>query len=337
MPQESLVSIIINNYNYAQYLGAAIDSALCQSYPDVEVLVVDDGSTDNSRDVILRYGHAVTPVLKSNGGQASAFNAGFAKSRGAVVIFLDADDLLLPDTARAVMHAFHRDKRIAKVQYRLEIVDARGTPTGAFTPPAHVQMPSGDLRRCVLRFPDDIPYPPTSGNAFASWALRRILPVPEATYGQVLADIYLYSLVALLGPVVSLDAVGGHYRVHGDNRHHVSATDVGRTRQIVEKTRANHRHILEFARALHLLDGSPREPALLSVTFVAHRILSLKLDPARHPIQGDTLLGLLGLGLKAATGREDVSVARRLLYAVWFVAFALAPASLARRLAARLA
>jgi len=76
------VSIIIDNYNYGRFLGEAIDSALAQTYPHVEVIVVDDGSTDNSREVIAKYGDRIIPVLKENGGQASAFNAGLLRPRG---------------------------------------------------------------------------------------------------------------------------------------------------------------------------------------------------------------------------------------------------------------
>src|SRR5687767_6151914 len=85
-----LVSIIIDNYNYARFLPAAIDSALGQTYPNTEVIVVDDGSTDTSREVIRSYGGRVVPVLKENGGMMSAYNAGFSVSRGEVVVFLDS-------------------------------------------------------------------------------------------------------------------------------------------------------------------------------------------------------------------------------------------------------
>src|SRR4051812_16040279 len=97
MERAPWASIIINNYNYGHFLRDAIDSALAQTYPCTEVIVVDDGSTDDSREVIAGYGQRVTAVFKENGGQASAFNAGFAASRGEVVVFLDADDTLLPN------------------------------------------------------------------------------------------------------------------------------------------------------------------------------------------------------------------------------------------------
>ena len=121
-----LVSIVISNYNYGRFLGEAIDSALNQTYPHTEVIVVDDGSTDNSREIIESYGDRIIAVLKDNGGQASACNAGFRASRGEVVIFLDADDVLLPDTVRRVVAAFQAHPGAVKVQYRLHSEESVG-------------------------------------------------------------------------------------------------------------------------------------------------------------------------------------------------------------------
>src|SRR5919107_292807 len=82
------VSIVINNYNYDRFLGRAIESALDQSYTLVEVVVVDDGSTDGSRQVMRRYSDRVVTVEQPNGGQAAAINAGFAACHGDLVVFL---------------------------------------------------------------------------------------------------------------------------------------------------------------------------------------------------------------------------------------------------------
>jgi glycosyltransferase involved in cell wall biosynthesis len=89
-------SIIISSYNYGRFLSQAIDSALNQTCDQVEVIAVDDGSTDNSLDVIASYGDSIISVVKENGGQASALNAGFHASHGQVLLFLDSDDTLLP-------------------------------------------------------------------------------------------------------------------------------------------------------------------------------------------------------------------------------------------------
>jgi glycosyltransferase involved in cell wall biosynthesis len=94
MESNLLVSIIINNYNYDRFLAEAINSALNQTYPYTEVIVVDDGSTDNSRQIIAEYGDRIIPILQPNGKQASAFNNGFAHSKGEIIIFLDSDDYL---------------------------------------------------------------------------------------------------------------------------------------------------------------------------------------------------------------------------------------------------
>ncbi len=108
MSQNLLATIAINNYNYGEFLPEAIDSALNQTYPHKEVVVVDDGSTDNSLEIIAGYGDKIVPVLKENGGQASAFNAGFTASRGDVVFLLDADDLFLPNKVAEVMDKFEK-------------------------------------------------------------------------------------------------------------------------------------------------------------------------------------------------------------------------------------
>ncbi|HEX3723208.1 MAG TPA: glycosyltransferase, partial [Nitrolancea sp.] len=127
-PSPSIVSIIINNFNYDRFLKDAIESALNQSYEHTEVIVVDDGSTDTSREIISSYADRVVPVFKENGGQASAFNVGFAHSHGDIVIFLDSDDRLLPHIAAEVVRVFESEPRSAKVQYRLDMIDATGNP-----------------------------------------------------------------------------------------------------------------------------------------------------------------------------------------------------------------
>src|SRR5450631_2550416 len=86
-----LVSVLINNYNYREYLAQAIDSALSQDYDPIEIIVVDDGSTDDSRSIIARYGTKIRTVFQNNSGQASAFNAGINAAQGDILCFLDSD------------------------------------------------------------------------------------------------------------------------------------------------------------------------------------------------------------------------------------------------------
>jgi cellulose synthase/poly-beta-1,6-N-acetylglucosamine synthase-like glycosyltransferase len=111
-----MLSIVITNYNYERYLSIAVESALAQS-PPRQVVVVDDGSTDRSRSILSEYGDRIEIIEKENGGQASAFYAGFLAATGDVIIFLDADDLLYPSCADVVRN--HLVPGASKVQFRL--------------------------------------------------------------------------------------------------------------------------------------------------------------------------------------------------------------------------
>ena len=214
MSKPKLASIIVNNYNYGRFLKDAIDSALGQTYLNSEVIVVDDGSTDHSREIIAEYGHRVIPVLKENGGQASAFNAGFKKSRGEVIVFLDADDMLLPKAVERALSYFC-DPEVVKVHWPLWDVNEQGERTGAVRP-IHV-LPDGDLREAVIRDgPEVCLSPPTSGNAWARWFLERVFPVPEDVYG-ICADVYLMRLAPFFGPLKALPDPLSLRRVHGEN------------------------------------------------------------------------------------------------------------------------
>ena len=211
-----LASVIVNNYNYGKFLPQAIDSALEQTYPRVEVIVVDDGSTDDSREIISRYDSRIRPLLKSNGGQASALNAGFTASHGDVVLFLDADDFLYPSAVANVVDLFC-ESAIAKVHWPLAIIDRDGVTTGETRPPH--PLPEGDFRQQVLeRGPSNVASSPTSGNAWSRQFLQRILPIPEdVAYYRLCADEYLFTLAPVFGRVRTISQPQGCYRIHGEN------------------------------------------------------------------------------------------------------------------------
>jgi hypothetical protein len=109
LPAEPLVSILVSNYNYARYIGESIQSALDQTYSNIELIICDDGSTDDSVRVIEEYraqGPAGALIRKANGGQASGFNAAFAASRGEIIALLDSDDLFLPHKIERIVADF---------------------------------------------------------------------------------------------------------------------------------------------------------------------------------------------------------------------------------------
>ncbi len=327
------VSIIIDNYNYGRYLAAAIDSALAQTYPKTEVIVVDDGSTDGSVEIIRAYGSRVRPVFKPNGGQASAFNAGFAISQGSIVMFLDADDVLHPEAAERMARAFEAPGTV-RAHCRMDVIDADGRRTGGQKPAAHLPLLNGDLQREVLGFPDDLPWLPTSGNAFAAAVLHRIFPVPEQQY-RILADYYLSHVTPLFGRVAAVEALSASYRVHGSNSYARDGgpLDLPQVRQTIEYWGETHRHIFKFAEALRLPGRPHAAEDLISVAWVANRMISLRLEPRLHPIRSDSTARLLRLGWRAAGRRFNASMPFKFVFLTWLTAMAIAPRALAYRLA----
>ena len=210
------VSVIVSCFNYERYVGAAIRSAL-ELQSDTEVIVIDDGSRDRSRDVIGSFGARITALFKANGGQASALNAGFRASRGEAVVFLDADDVLLPGAAGAIAEAL-ADAATAKAHWPMPVIDAAGERTGAIQ---DTDLAEGDLRRHALEEGPlcDITMPSAamSGNAFPRWLLGRVMPIPEEPY-RIGADEYLFGLAPAFGRIVRLRPLS-LYRMHGDNAH----------------------------------------------------------------------------------------------------------------------
>ena len=185
---EPWVSILINNYNYGHLIGAAIDSGLNQTYPHTEVIVVDDGSTDNSREIIKSYGERIIPVLKENGGQASAFNAGFTASRGDIICLLDSDDIFLPHKLAEVVNIFRGYQDINWCFHSLKLVDIK---TNAFVKSSHEgSSQECDFRTHIKRGKRPFSPPATSGLCFTRSLLQMMLPMPEAKHISI-GDHYL--------------------------------------------------------------------------------------------------------------------------------------------------
>ena len=206
-------TIIINNYNYGRFLAAAIESALNQTYANTEIVVVDDGSTDDSRQIIAGYGGRVRPVLKANGGQASAFNAGFAASTGDVICMLDADDLFRPDKVAQIAGTFRSHPEIHWVFHPVCRIyeDGREQPTPQLQSTLYT-----DVRAPALRGKLPGPLGPvTSGIAMSRPLLERILPMPESI--RITADNYLIFLAVALELGVYLNEVLAVQCIHGSN------------------------------------------------------------------------------------------------------------------------
>jgi glycosyltransferase involved in cell wall biosynthesis len=212
------VTVLINSYNYGHFIGSAIESVLAQNLPanQVEILVVDDGSTDDTAEQVSKFGVRVKYLPKRNGGQASAFNLGYAHSRGEFVALLDADDYFLPGKLRRVLRTFAEHPEAGMVYHKLpELhVDGRKAPAQGFLGISGF-LPN-DRKKMARYTPHQ-----TSCLTFRRSALSELMPMPESM--RIQADLYLELLMVLLTPVAALPEELGVYRIHGNN---LCATDV---------------------------------------------------------------------------------------------------------------
>src|SRR5260370_33714325 len=108
------VSVLIDTYNHERFIEQAIVSVLEQDFPDAEreIIVVDEGSTDGTSEIVKKFEPRVRLLRKMNGGQASAFNAGIPECKGEIVSFLDGDDWWAPGKLQAVAAALCREPSI---------------------------------------------------------------------------------------------------------------------------------------------------------------------------------------------------------------------------------
>lgn len=325
------IDVIVNCHNYGRFLTEAVDSARRQEGVAVHVIVVDDGSTDETPRVVAALGDEVTAVRTENRGQAAALNTGFALSTAPLVMFLDADDALLPGAlARAVVE-LTATPGAAKAQWAMALAGADLTPSGVVVPAAHVPMPSGDVRDAQRRYGFDLSWAATSGNLFPRATLKALLPIPERQF-PIGADWYLQHLSPLLGPVVSLREPGTLRRVHGANAYEQSADAAIDLRHIRRSIVWTERTTAAM-RAFSADRGDTAYKGPRAVSSAADRAISVRLDRHRHPIGGDGRLRVLRDGLQAAAGRDDCAPLMRLAFAGWFCAMTVVPRPLARTLA----
>ena len=204
------VSVVIDNHNYARFLGAALDSVLAQgmSEDELEILVVDDGSTDDSRDILRSYAPRVKSLLQERQGQASAFNHGFAQVSGDVVCLLDSDDVFLPGKLNAVLAAFD-DPKVVCVEHFLHDTDAGLAPVPR-------RFPAWPARYILDDYVEGrIEFTATSGLAFRREILKKLLPIPKDLFYYL--DDFLTAHALFFGEIANIPAVYGLHRMHGDN------------------------------------------------------------------------------------------------------------------------
>jgi glycosyltransferase involved in cell wall biosynthesis len=321
------VSIVVNNYNNAPFLAAAIDSALGQSHPLCEVIVVDDCSTDSSREVIARFGDQVRSVLReTNGHQIAALNSAWPLARHPILIFLDSDDLLLPHAASKITAAWAANT--VKAQFPLVRIDTAGRPIGQVAPKYPANLNTAMIREALLRAGQS-PCSPGSGNAYS----RSLLEQVREDGGFDLDNSRDYWMDAILernapfyGAIVTIEEPLACYRMHDSNLFLLNTIDHARFVRMSGTFTLTLNYFAERCRKwgipFDLAAARNRSPWLLEC-----RLVTTKLAPANDPSR-ESISNILYHGLKAYIDDKAPRMVR-IVRALWFVSVALSPRRLA--------
>lgn len=204
------VSVVIDNHNYGRFLRETLDSVLAQVLDNVavEIVVADDGSTDDSREILASYAPRVKSLLQARQGQATAFNNGLAAATGDIVFLLDSDDVFLPGKIQAVVEAF-KDPSVVCVQHFLHDTDAHLIPLPRRFPAWPERYSVADYAAGRTEFTA------TSGLAFRREVLRKLLPIPKDLFYYL--DDFLTAHALFFGQVANIPRVLGLHRMHGAN------------------------------------------------------------------------------------------------------------------------
>jgi glycosyltransferase involved in cell wall biosynthesis len=210
-----ILSVLINTFNHEQYIEQTIVSAIEQDFPasEFEILVVDDGSTDRTPEIVGKFGQHVRLLRKKNGGQASAFNAALPEVRGELVAFLDGDDWWLPGKLAAVTTALEQNPGIAGVGHGYyEFNEATGESKLRKAPqPLFVGLSTPEAaRKCWL----DLAYVHMAAFTVRRSVLDGCIPIPETLIFDADAPI---AMAAVAHGALLLDQPLFYYRVHSNN------------------------------------------------------------------------------------------------------------------------
>lgn len=314
------LSVVVSSYNYGRYLRTAIDSALAQTCDRLQVIVVDDGSTDGSIEIIESYGDRIETLFQENQGQIGSCTSGLEHCRHDIVIFLDSDDRLEPFAAREIIARWRSET--VKVQYVLQAIDAEGALVNTVFPKYPHGLTPETIRAELLRA-GVYPATTTSGTAFSRQFLECVMPIP-ADYDCDIDDA-LNAVAPLHGDVQTLRKTLGQYRVHERNTSAHSELTAERFERYIQDSQERARYLADNCKRLGY--DLPDDVIENDLAFWESRLAAAVLKPERR-------LGLLLPTLRAAFS-SILDPGQRLMHAAWAAALILTPRRFARHLLAQ--
>lgn len=198
------VTVVTPTYNRADLVVATIESVLAQDYPDIELIVLDDGSKDRTLEVLARYAGRARIYDHPNMGESRTVNRGFSLATGDVITVLSSDDLLAPEAVSAAVDRLASEPGLVGVYGDWDLIDVEGRRLG------HVTAPDWDYRRMVATFMN---FPAGPGAFFRREVLDRV-GGRDPTF-RYIADFDFWLRVGLVGPVARLQRTVASYRIHG--------------------------------------------------------------------------------------------------------------------------
>lgn len=203
------VSVIINNYNYGNFLAEAIESVLKQTYENYELIIVDDGSTDHSKEIIdeyySNYPSIVKPVYKENGGQGSAFNAGFEVATGEIIAFLDSDDYWYENKLQRAVECHLDDYDIVEHSLNINNEACRWLTN------------KDEAQKLIEEQGIYSRFGETSSLSFKKSILDKVFPIPAEQLRICTETYVIYAALHFAPRIKTLNEVLTFYRVHGNN------------------------------------------------------------------------------------------------------------------------
>ena len=275
------VSVLITSYNYGNFLSHAIESALRQSYPPTEVIISDDGSKDNSCEIVEGYivrGEPVKLLRGNHQGMAGSLNAAFKASSGAIICLLDADDYFLPGKIEAVVFGFRSESETGFAIHRAQMIDHYDRQRGVY--PLLSSLPRGNCMEATLQNSGVLMgLPPTSNLSLRREVALSIFPIPANFSGY--AEQVIHRIAPLVTSICAIDKPLSVWRLHGKN-------DGNSTRVAKERLERelSYMHDLWSKQSNYLAEKNPdfgkRLPALeCNPLYMKMRYMKLKLSEDR--------------------------------------------------------
>ena len=270
-----LFSIILTNYNYSKFLYEAIDSVINQTYQNFELIIVDDGSDDNSREIIfnfaLKYKEKIKVIMKNNEGQAAAFNDAYKLSKGDIIVFLDADDYFYPNKLKVLKDYFENGHDY--ILNNFDILKECSNNQIVYYP---AYYPYEGYNLFLIYYLQIYTGHTTSNIAISKKLAEKIFPIVFEKEYKICADDYIVYAASILTTPKYIQEKLSVYRLHGKNRFMCS---VQKNIKKYEKKILTSKVIKKFLKKLAISSSFFGNPYHLYLEFKTHSYLdeSIKL------------------------------------------------------------